>query len=208
MDISKKLPTKIPIFPLSNFIVFPNTTVPLNIFEQRYLDLVNDTMRKDKLIGMIQLQKKNEEIYKIGCLGKISDIQRNVDGKILINLTGLIRFEVLEEVENSKLYREFRVDYKKFTSDLEPKSENIDIKKLMEKAKVFFKKNGILLNWDEFNKLNKLQKIDTLSMIAPVTNQEKQKLLESITLNEKVKTLGDIIDFYLHEINFNNLTLQ
>ena len=204
----KFFPNLIPIFPLGGVIYFPKTNLPLNIFEQRYLDLVNDTMRKDKLIGMIQLQKKNEEIYKIGCLGKISDIQRNVDGKILINLTGLIRFEVLEEVENSKLYREFKVDYKKFTSDLDPKSENIDIKKLMEKAKVFFKKNGILLNWDEFNKLNKLQKIDTLSMIAPVTNQEKQKLLESITLNEKVKTLGDIIDFYLHEINFNNLTLQ
>ena len=197
-----------PVFPLNGAVLFPGTNLPLNIFEQRYLDLVNDTMRKDKLIGMIQSQKENKDIYKIGCLGKISDLQRNVDGKILINLTGLIRFEVLEEVENSKLYREFRVDYKKFTSDLEPKSENIDIKKLMEKAKVFFKKNGILLNWDEFNKLNKLQKIDTLSMIAPVTNQEKQKLLESITLNEKVKTLGDIIDFYLHEINFNNLTLQ
>ena len=204
----KFFPNLIPIFPLGGVIYFPKTNLPLNIFEQRYLDLVNDTMRKDKLIGMIQSQKENKDIYKIGCLGKISDLQRNVDGKILINLTGLIRFEVLEEVENSKLYREFRVDYKKFTSDLEPKSENIDIKKLMEKAKVFFKKNGILLNWDEFNKLNKLQKIDTLSMIAPVTNQEKQKLLESITLNEKVKTLGDIIDFYLHEINFNNLTLQ
>ena len=204
----KFFPNLIPIFPLGGVIYFPKTNLPLNIFEQRYLDLVNDTMRKDKLIGMIQSQKENKDIYKIGCLGKISDLQRNVDGKILINLTGLIRFEVLEEVENSKLYREFKVDYKKFTSDLDPKSENIDIKKLMEKAKVFFKKNGILLNWDEFNKLNKLQKIDTLSMIAPVTNQEKQKLLESITLNEKVKTLGDIIDFYLHEINFNNLTLQ
>ena len=204
----KFFPSLIPIFPLGGVIYFPKTNLPLNIFEQRYLDLVNDTMRKDKLIGMIQSQKENKDIYKIGCLGKISDLQRNVDGKILINLTGLIRFEVLEEVENSKLYREFKVDYKKFTSDLDPKSENIDIKKLMEKAKVFFKKNGILLNWDEFNKLNKLQKIDTLSMIAPVTNQEKQKLLESITLNEKVETLGNIIDFYLHEINFNNLTLQ
>ena len=204
----KFFPSLIPIFPLGGVIYFPKTNLPLNIFEQRYLDLVNDTMRKDKLIGMIQSQKENKDIYKIGCLGKISDLQRNVDGKILINLTGLIRFEVLEEVENSKLYREFKVDYKKFTSDLDPKSENIDIKKLMEKAKVFFKKNGILLNWDEFNKLNKLQKIDTLSMIAPITNQEKQKLLESITLNEKVETLGNIIDFYLHEINFNNLTLQ
>ena len=204
----KFFPNLIPIFPLGGVIYFPKTNLPLNIFEQRYLDLVNDTMRKDKLIGMIQLQKQDKEIYKIGCLGKISDLQRNDDGKILINLTGLIRFEVLEEIKNSKLYREFKVDYKKFTSDLEPKLENIDIKKLMEKTRLFFEKNGILLNWDEFNKLNKLQKINTLSMIAPVTNQEKQKLLESITLHEKVKTLSDIINFYLHEINFNNQTLQ
>jgi len=204
----KFFPNLIPIFPLGGVIYFPKTNLPLNIFEQRYLDLVNDTMRKDKLIGMIQLQKQDKEIYKIGCLGKISDLQRNDDGKILINLTGLIRFEVLEEIKNSKLYREFKVDYKKFTSDLEPKLENIDIKKLMEKIRLFFEKNGILLNWDEFNKLNKLQKINTLSMIAPVTNQEKQKLLESITLHEKVKTLSDIINFYLHEINFNNQTLQ
>ena len=204
----KFFPNLIPIFPLGGVIYFPKTNLPLNIFEQRYLDLVNDTMRKDKLIGMIQLQKQDKDIYKIGCLGKISDLQRNDDGKILINLTGLIRFEVLEEIKNSKLYREFKVDYKKFTSDLEPKLENIDIKKLMEKTRLFFEKNGILLNWDEFNKLNKLQKINTLSMIAPVTNQEKQKLLESITLHEKVKTLSDIINFYLHEINFNNQTLQ
>ena len=204
----KFFPNLIPIFPLGGVIYFPKTNLPLNIFEQRYLDLVNDTMRKDKLIGMIQLQKQDKEIYKIGCLGKISDLQRNDDGKILINLTGLTRFEVLEEIKNSKLYREFKVDYKKFTSDLEPKLENIDIKNLMEKTRLFFEKNGILLNWDEFNKLNKLQKINTLSMIAPVTNQEKQKLLESITLHEKVKTLSDIINFYLHEINFNNQTLQ
>jgi uncharacterized protein len=204
----KFFPNLIPIFPLGGVIYFPKTNLPLNIFEQRYLDLVNDTMRKDKLIGMIQLQKQDKEIYKIGCLGKISDLQRNDDGKILINLTGLIRFEVLGEVKNSKLYREFKVDYKKFTSDLEPKLENIDIKNLMEKTRLFFEKNGILLNWDEFNKLSKLQKINTLSMMAPVTNQEKQKLLESITLHEKVKTLSDIINFYLHEINSNNQTLQ
>ena len=141
--MKEKLPQQIPVFPLSGVIYFPKTNLPLNIFEQRYLDLVNDTMRKDKLIGMIQLQKKNEEIYKIGCLGKISDIQRNVDGKILINLTGLIRFEVLEEVENSKLYREFKVGYKKFSSDLEPVLEEIDTKSIIKKAEIFFKKNSI-----------------------------------------------------------------
>ena len=203
----KSFPNLIPIFPLSGVIYFPQTNLPLNVFEQRYLDLVNDSIRKDKLIGMIQ-SKKDKEVYKVGCLGKINDFQKSKDGRILINLNGITRFEVLEEKENSKLYREFRVDYKKFSLDLSPKAEQISVATLLSKAEIFFKKNGLLLNWKEFEKLNKIQKINTLSMIAPVTNEEKQKLLESISLEEKVKTLEDIISFYLHDINFENQTVQ
>ena len=204
----KKLPDQIPIFPLSGVIYFPKTNLPLNIFEQRYLDLVNDAIQKDKLMGMIQSKRKDEEVYKIGCLGKISDFQKSKDGRILINLTGLTRFEVLEETENSKLYREFKVNYKKFSLDLEPTKEKVNTESLMEKTKIFFKKSGLLLNWKEFNKLDGMQKINTLAMIAPITNEEKQKLLESVSLYEKVQTLGNIINFYLHEIDFNNKTIQ
>ena len=204
----EKLPDQIPIFPLSGVIYFPKMNLPLNIFEQRYLDLVNDVIQKDKLMGMIQPKKRNKEVYKIGCLGKISDFQKSEDGRILINLTGLTRFEVLEEKENSKLYREFKVNYKKFILDLKPKEEEIDIEPLMNKVKTFFKKNGILLNWQEFEKLDKSQKINTLSMIAPITNEEKQKLLESVSLKEKIEVLINIINFYLHKIDFNIQTVQ
>ena len=204
----KSFPDQIPIFPLSGVIYFPKTNLPLNIFEQRYLDLVNDSIRKDKLIGMIQSKRKDEEVYKVGCLGKISDFQKSKDGRILINLTGITRFEILEEEENSKLYREFRVDYKKFNLDLNPILEEINAESLMKKIRIFFKKSGLLLNWKEFENLDNVQKINTLAMIAPVTNEEKQKLLESISLKEKVKTLEDIIGFYMHEVNFNNQTIQ
>ena len=204
----EKLPDQIPIFPLSGVIYFPKMNLPLNIFEQRYLDLVNDVIQKDKLMGMIQPKKSNKEVYKIGCLGKISDFQKSEDGRILINLTGLTRFEVLEEKENSKLYREFKVNYKKFILDLKPKKEEIDIEPLMNKVKTFFKKNGILLNWQEFDKLDKSQKINTLSMIAPITNEEKQKLLESVSLKEKTEVLINIINFYLHKIDFDIQTVQ
>ena len=204
----KSFPDQIPIFPLSGVIYFPKTNLPLNIFEQRYLDLVNDSIRKDKLMGMIQSKRKDEEVYKVGCLGTISDFKKSKDGRILINLTGITRFEILEEQENSKLYREFKVDYKKFNLDLNPTLEEINTGPLMEKIKIFFKKNGLLLNWKEFEKLDNTQKINTLAMIAPVTNEEKQKLLESISLKEKIKTLEDIINFYLHEVNFNNQTIQ
>tara|TARA_X000001036_G_scaffold116478_1_gene109763 strand:+ start:1951 stop:2568 length:618 start_codon:yes stop_codon:yes gene_type:complete len=205
--MSKKLPNQIPIFPLSGVIYFPETNLPLNIFEQRYLDLVNDAVGKDKLMGMIQM-KKNDEVYKVGCLGKINDFQKSKDGRILINLIGLSRFEIIEEAKNSKLYREFRVNYNKFNLDSESKIEDIDTESVLEKAKTFLKKSGLLLNWKEFEKLDKTQKVNTLAMIAPITNEEKQKLLESVSLQEKAMTLKSIMSFYLHEVGFNNQTIQ
>ena len=206
--MNNKFPDQIPIFPLSGVIYFPKTNLPLNIFEQRYLDLVNDAIHKDKLMGMIQSIRKSKEVYTVGCLGEISDVQKSKDGRIFINLTGLTRFEVIGETENSKLYREFKVNYKKFNLDLEPIKEEIDIKSIIEKARIFFKKSGLLLNWNEFEKLDNSQKINTLAMIAPITNEEKQKLLESVSLQDKIVTLGNIVNFYLHEVDFSNQTIQ
>ena len=159
-------------------------------------------------MGMVQSRKNGNEVYQVGCLGKISDFQKSRDGRILINLTGVTRFKILEEIKNNKLYREFKVDYKNFELDLKDVTIDQNTEELMKKAKIFFKKNGLLLNWREFDKLDKAQRINTLSMISPVTNEEKQKLLESLTVKEKVDTLENIISFYLHETNFNNRTVQ
>ena len=204
----KEFPNIIPVFPLSGVIYFPKTNLPLNIFEQRYLNLINDAYDKDKLIGMVQSKKENNSVYEIGCLGKISDYQKSKDGRILINLTGISRFKILKEVSNDKLYREFEVDYENFVEDVKDVHDEIDSKELMEKAKTFFKRNGLLLNWREFEKLEHTQKINTLAMIAPITNEEKQKLLEAISLENKIKTLESIISFYLYETNESNQTLQ
>ena len=207
----KNYPDIIPVFPLSGVIYFPKTHLPLNIFEQRYLNLVNDAYNKNKLMGMVQSKKENNLVYKIGCLGKISDYQKSKDGRVLINLTGITRFKILEEVTNEKLYREFKVSYKNFETDLSTEStESTEIKidNLMEKAKIFFKRNGLLLNWKEFEKLSQIQKINTMAMISPVGNEEKQKILEAISLSEKVRTLENIINCYLHEVSFNNQTIQ
>ena len=204
----KNLPNEIPIFPLSGVIYFPKTNLPLNIFEQRYLDLVNDAYSKDKFMGMVQSIKESDTVYDVGCLGKISDYQKSKDGRILINLTGVSRFKILKEIKNEKLYRVFQVDYKSFVADIENNNNKINLEDLMEKAKIFFKKNGLLLNWVEFEKLDQAQKINTLAMIAPITNEEKQKLLETVSLESKVGTLKNIINFYLHETNLNNQTIQ
>ena len=204
----KKFPNIIPVFPLSGVIYFPKTNLPLNIFEQRYLNLVDDAYNKNKLMGMVQSKRENNNVYEVGCMGKISDYQKSKDGRILINLTGISRFKILKEVPNNKLYREFQVDYESFFQDVENAHNEVDAEELMEKAKTFFKRNGLLLNWREFEKLDHAQKINTLAMIAPITNEEKQKLLEAISLENKIKTLESIISFYLYETSENNQTIQ
>ncbi len=204
-------PNKIPIFPLSGVIFFPKTNLPLNIFEKRYLDLVDDCMKTNKLMGMVQSKKNVGDVYSVGCLGKISDFKKADDGRVLINLTGLTRFEIKDEINTSKLYREFNVKYDKFSLDLN-ESENYlkekEINHLFEKSKNFFKKNGLLLNWLEFNKLDHNQQVNTLAMIAPISSEEKQKLLETVTINEKSKILSEIIEFYLYDKISNRITIQ
>ena len=209
--MNKEFPKKISVFPLRGAIFFPKTNLPLNIFEERYLELVNDCFRSNKLMGMVQSKKENSSIYKVGCLGKISDYQETSDGRVLINLTGITRFEITKEITNQKKYREFEVDYKKFHEDvLDSKRVALvyDNFKFMEKIKKFFEKNGLMINWKEFEKLEEAQKINTLSMIAPISNEEKQKLLETISLSEKTNTLLNIIEFYSYENSSDNETIQ
>ena len=209
--MEKKFPKKIPVFPLSGVIYFPKTNLPLNIFEDRYLDLVNDCFRSDKLMGMVQSKKENSLVYKVGCLGKISDYQETSDGRVIINLTGITRFEITKEIINEKRYREFEVDYKKFNQDLlvtNEKEKNYDSNRFTEKIKKFFEKNGLMINWKEFEKLDETQKINTLSMIAPISNEEKQKLLETVTLSDKTNTVLDIVKFYSYDNSFDNETVQ
>lgn len=212
LGMKKKLPETIPVFPLSGVIFFPKTNLPLNIFENRYLSLVNDCFKSNKYMGMIQSRRDTSEVYTVGCLGKITEHKKTEDGRLLVNLTGISRFEIKSEVNNDKIYREFNVSYEKFLGDLEAEKKQKlvkeNIKDIFQKTKIFFKKNGLLLNWNEFEKLDQDQKINTLAMIAPISNEEKQKILESIHIDSKTKVLSDIVEFYLHENSTNNITLQ
>ena len=206
------LPKTIPVFPLSGVIFFPNTNLPLNIFEPRYLALVSDCMKSNKYMGMIQAKHNTSDVYSVGCLGKITEHKTTNDGRLLINLVGVTRFQIKSELNNNKLYREFIVDYEKFSDDLKKVNEEIksfdEVSELYKKTKIFFKKNGLLLNWNEFQKLDENQRINTLAMIAPISNEEKQTILESVQLKTKTKTLSEIINFYLHDQTENKATLQ
>ena len=205
-----KLPDTIPVFLLEGIIYFPRTNLPLNIFEPRYLALIDDSAKSNKYMGMIQTKKNSSEVYSVGCLGKITENKKTKDGRVLINLMGVSRFEIKAEINRGKSYREFKVSYDKFKGDLdEDQSEKIEkIKELSEKTKTFFKKNGLLLNWKEFEKLDQNQRINTLAMIAPISNEEKQTILESINTGTKTKILSEIIEFYLYENPTNSRAIQ
>jgi Lon protease-like protein len=206
------LPNTIPVFPLSGVIFFPKTNLPLNIFEPRYLTLINDCIKSNKYMGMIQSKGNTTDVYSVGCLGKITEHKKTKDGRMLVNLIGISRFEISSEINNDKIYREFNVTYKKFLDDQSPERNRevmlSKIKVIHEKTKIFFKKNGLLLNWDEFEKLDENQKINTLAMIAPISNEEKQMILESVHVDSKTNILSKIIDFYLHKNFSDKITLQ
>jgi len=210
-----ELPKKISVFPLNNFIIFPRTTVPLNIFEPRYIDMINDSMKSNKLIGMIQPQKKNNNLntpilHKIGCLGKITSFKETEDSRYLIELKGLIRFEVIKEVETTKKYREYLVDFKRFNHDLEDKKEQLkfsDLELIFKDLKTLFEKRGFIINWSELEKQSLDEIINALAMASPFSLEEKQVLLEADNLNIRKNKIAEILGTYNYD-DFNNTTLQ
>ena len=207
------LPNKIPVFPLSNFIIFPRTTVPLNIFEPRYIDMIDDAMKSNRIIGMVQPKKSDQNIpvlYNIGCAGKITSFNETNDGRYLIVLNGISRFKIVEELKNDKLYRECSVSFDKFLSDFEEIKEEIkfsDLELIFKDIKSLFVKEGYVVNWKDFEKQDFNQTINTLAMASPFTLEEKQILLETTSLNERKNKLEEILSTYVVD-NFNNKTIQ
>ena len=209
----KNLPSKIAVFPLSNAIFFPKTILPLNIFEERYIQLINDCMKENRMFGMVQPKRKidkSPDVYEIGCLGKIISFYETVDNRFVISLSGLIRFRIKNELEQKKLYRMFDVDYSEFLDDLEVKQNNLadyDKKKFLKKIKIFFQKVNYPIDYNELIKLNFEQLINTVCMISPFSIEEKQKLIESFKIEDKIKLLNEIINFNLFEYQ-ENKTIQ
>jgi len=205
-----KLPNTIPIFPLSSAIFFPKTILPLNIFETRYIQLVNDCMKNNRLFGMVQPKSKKNlnEVYKVGCLGKIVSFNETNDKRFIITLSGIIRFRIEEEVESEKLYREFKVNYSDFLKDLDDdQSIKVPNKDIIKKIKEFFNRNDYLIEFNELEKLNFDQMISTICMISPFSVEEKQKLIETVKIEDKISALEKIINFNLLASS-NNKTIQ
>lgn len=214
MQNNKKLPEEISIFPLSNFIIFPESTVPLNIFEPRYVQMIDDAMKSHRMIGMIQPKKtgdlKKPNLYNVGCVGKITSFNETDDGRYLIVLNGISRFEILKEISTNKLYRVCKVNYEKFSFDFKENREKINFSNLetiLKDLKSIFNKKGYAINWSELEKQDLYNTINTLSMASPISLEEKQTLLESLNVNDRKLKLEKILKTYLLD-NFQNSTLQ
>ena len=209
------LPKKISVFPLSNFIIFPKTTVPLNIFEPRYIEMIDESMRSNKLIGMIQpknsLDKQSQpNLHDIGCLGKITSFKETEDARYIIELKGLIRFKILKEIENSREYREYQIDFNDYVHDLEEKKEDLkfsDLELIFKDLKSLFEKRGFIINWKELEKQSLDETINALAMASPFTLEEKQVLLEAQNLSVRKNKIAEILNTYTHDV-FYNTTLQ
>ena len=208
----ENLPKKISVFPLSNFIIFPNTSVPLNIFEPRYIKMIDDSMKTNRIIGMIQPknQKKIPELYSIGCAGRITSFNETNDGRYLIIIKGLNRFKIIREISNEKPYRECEVSFEEYKKDMIENYNEIkftDLELIFKNLKSFFKKKGYVINWNELEKQNLDQTINTLAMASPFSLEEKQILLETIDLNNRKLKLEKILNTYILD-NFNHTTIQ
>ena len=210
-----ELPNEIPVFPLSNFILFPKTTVPLNIFEPRYIDMINDAMKSNKMIGMIQPRyEKNQDntpnLYEIGCLGKIISFRETEDDRFLIEVKGLIRFKKVNEISNNKKYRSLKVDFSNYSNDLSDIKEKLkfsDLELIFKDLKSLFEKKGFIINWKALEKQSLDEIINALAMTSPFSLEEKQVLLEAENLNVRKTKIAEILNTYSYD-QFENNTLQ
>ena len=212
----EELPNTIPVFPLSNFIIFPKTTVPLNIFEPRYVEMINDSMKKNKFIGMIQPKSINNEnslapsLHKIGCLGKITSFKETDDGRYLIDLKGVIRFKIVKEIADNKPYRSCEINFEDYLNDLSEKKENLkfsDLELIFRDLRQLFEKRGFIINWKALEKQSLDETINALAMASPFSLEEKQVLLEAVNLDLRKNKIAEILSTYTFD-EYNNTTLQ
>ena len=204
------LPNIIPIFPLTGVVMFPDTYLPLNIFETRYLKMVDNAIsNKNRLIGMIQpknLNKSDEKsaFYRVGCAGKIIKFEETDDNRYLITLKGLSRFNLISEKTNEKDYKEAINAWETFSKDLNINAKSSDFSTLKKTLKKYFESKNIRANTDAIDTFNDYNFVDQITMICPLANNEKQLLLETTSISKREKLLQTILDSYINEENISN----
>ena len=204
------LPNIIPIFPLEGVVMFPDTYLPLNIFEKRYIKMVdNAILNENRLIGMIQPKNLDEShdkhvFHRVGCAGKIIKFEETDDNRYLITLKGLSRFNLISEKTNEKDYKEANISWENFSKDLNINAKSSDFSTLKKTLKKYFKSKNIRANMDSIDTFNDYNFVDQITMICPLANNEKQLLLETTSISKREKLLQTILDSYISEENISN----
>ena len=199
-----------PVFPLESAVMFPNTYLPLNIFEPRYLKMIDYSIsQKNRLIGMIQPKKsrdknKNVDLYNVGCAGRIIKFEETEDSRYLITLKGVSRFNFLSDITNKENFREAKVNWNEFTEDLNEEGSNDSFVSLKKVLKDFLRLKKMKVNMEIIEACNDYNFVDQITMICPLILEEKQLLLETKSINKRNNLLISIIESYLNEQNISN----
>ena len=203
-----QLSTSIPLFPLDNVLLLPFGKLPLNIFEERYLEMAFESLKKDRLIGVIQPKNNNNELFMMGCIGKITSFIETPDYRVVLNLEGVCRF-VLEERElTPKGYYQGKVNFHDYSDDLNSVEPQIDRTNLITKYENFFKMKKLEIDKQVLSETSNLQLLSTLAMLAPFNKLDKQAILESPNLISRVDTINSILDLNTFQVVSNNNSNQ
>ncbi len=200
----KKIPSSIPLFPLENVLLLPFGKLPLNIFEERYINMVLDSLKSHRMIGIIQPKNNNNDFFMMGCIGKITSYIETPDYRLVLNLEGICRFVIHERNLSPKGYYQATIDTSDYLDDLNNLEPMVDRNNLIQKYANFFKMKKLEIDREVLAETSNLQLLSTLAMIAPFNKIDKQAILESPNVKERINTINSILDLNTFQVVSNN----
>ncbi|MDC3109104.1 LON peptidase substrate-binding domain-containing protein [Alphaproteobacteria bacterium] len=205
---SESLPNTIPLFPLDNVLLLPFGKLPLNIFEERYIKMTLDSLKSSRMIGIIQPKNNNNELFQMGCIGKITSYIETPDYRLVLNLEGVCRFVLIERNLSTKGYYQAKIDCNDYLKDLNNMEPNFDRTSLIQKYTNFFKMKKLDIDKDVLAETSNLQLLSTLAMLAPFNKIDKQAILESPNISSRVSTINSILDLNTFQVVSSNNSSQ
>ena len=197
------LPSSVPIFPLDNVLLLPFGKLPLNIFEERYIKMTLDSLKTHRMIGIIQPKNNNNELFQMGCIGKITSYIETPDYRLVLNLEGVCRFVLHERDLNARGYYQAKIDCSDYLDDLNDMEPNVDRTSLIQKYTNFFKMKKLDIDKDVLSETSNLQLLSTLAMLAPFNKIDKQAILESPNISSRINTINSILDLNTFQVVSN-----
>ena len=200
---SESLPSSIPIFPLDNVLLLPFGKLPLNIFEERYIKMTLDSLKSNRMIGIIKPKNNNNELFKMGCIGKITSYIETPDYRLVLNLEGVCRFVLNERNLTPQGYYQASIDCQDYLDDLNNKEPSMDRNGLIQKYTNFFKMKKLDIDKEVLSETSNLQLLSTLAMLAPFNKIDKQAILESPNILSRINTINSILDLNTFQVVSN-----